>query len=378
MTEDKHIFIKNIYYMLSYAFTTLRESVYEDVQKETFDSIYNLFAAILSKGIGLQLKQGLYREYINCVENLAVVRGKIDMAGTIRNRLAHRVQVTCDFDELSQNNLFNQILKSVALLLLKQKDVSPQHKVALKRELLFFADIDEVDLKQVRWADIRFQRNNRTYQLLLSICQLIVEGMLMTTEDGEYRLASFIDEQKMHRLYEKFILEYYAQEFAQHVKGFSARASQIPWDLDDGYVGLLPDMQTDITLSYSDQILIIDAKYYQHSLQENFGAHKVHSGNLYQIYTYVKNKEAQVKDADRKVSGMLLYARTNELLAPDDVYHISGNKISVKTLDLKKEFSCISAQLDQIVEDQFGIEKSRTGPGLCKSYSGTGHVDISI
>ena len=116
MTEDKHIFIKNIYYMLSYAFSTLRESVYEDVQKESFDSIYNLFAAILSKGIGLQLKQGLYREYVNCVEDLAVVRGKIDMSGTIRNRLAHRAQVTCDFDELSQNNLFNQILKSVAII----------------------------------------------------------------------------------------------------------------------------------------------------------------------------------------------------------------------------------------------------------------------
>ena len=357
MTEDKHIFIKNIYYMLSYAFTTLRESVYEDVQKESFDSIDNLFAAILSKGIGLQLKQGLYREYVNCVENLAVVRGKIDMPGTIRNRLAHHMQVTCDFDELSQNNLFNQILKSVALLLLKQKDVSVQYKVALKRELLFFADIDKVDLKQVRWADIRFQRNNRTYQLLLSICQLLVEGMLMTTEDGEYRLASFIDEQKMHKLYEKFILEYYVQEFAQNVKGFSARASQIPWDLDDGYSGLLPDMQTDITLSYGDQVLIIDAKYYQHSLQENFGVHKVHSGNLYQINTYVKNKEAQVKDAGRKVSGMLLYARTNELLAPDEVYRISGNKISVQTLDLNKEFSFISAQLDRIVKEQFGIEK---------------------
>ena len=54
---------------------------------------------------------------------------------------------------------------------------------------------------------------------------------------------------------------------------------------------------------------------------------------------------------------MLLYARTNELLVSDDVYHISGNKISVQTLDLNKEFSFISAQLDLIVKDQFGIEK---------------------
>lgn len=65
MTKDKNIFIKNIYYMLSYAFTTLKESVYDDIQKESFDNINNLFADILFKGIGLQLKQGLYKEYIN-------------------------------------------------------------------------------------------------------------------------------------------------------------------------------------------------------------------------------------------------------------------------------------------------------------------------
>lgn len=120
MTKDKSIFIKNIYYMLSYAFTTLKESVYDDIQKESFENIHNLFAAILAKGIGLQLKQGLYREYINRVETLPVVRGKIDMPGTIRNRLGRRQVVTCDYDELSENNLLNQILKSTVFLLLRQ------------------------------------------------------------------------------------------------------------------------------------------------------------------------------------------------------------------------------------------------------------------
>ena len=41
--------------MLSYAFTTLRKSVYDNIRKEPFDNIHNLFAAILSKGIGLQI-----------------------------------------------------------------------------------------------------------------------------------------------------------------------------------------------------------------------------------------------------------------------------------------------------------------------------------
>ena len=47
---------------------------------------------------------------------------------------------------------------------------------------------------------------------------------------------------------------------------------------------------------------------------------------------------------------MLLYARTNESIQPDSDYMMSGNKISVKTLDLNQEFSEIKEQLDDIVE----------------------------
>ena len=43
--------------MLSYAFTTLNQGGYEDVATEEFENMHNLFAAILAKGIGKQLKQ---------------------------------------------------------------------------------------------------------------------------------------------------------------------------------------------------------------------------------------------------------------------------------------------------------------------------------
>ena len=37
MTKDKSILIKNIYYMLSYAFQVLKQSNYDDVASEKFD-----------------------------------------------------------------------------------------------------------------------------------------------------------------------------------------------------------------------------------------------------------------------------------------------------------------------------------------------------
>ena len=350
MIKDKSIFIKNIYYMLSYAFTTLNQGGYEDVATEEFENIHNLFAAILAKGIGRQLKQGLYREYINRKETIAVVRGKIDMPGTIRNRLASKRVLTCEYDELSENNLMNQILKTTVMLLLCHTKVEQAYKSDLKKEMLFFSNVDTIDPGTIRWSALRFQRNNDTYRMLISLCQLILEGMLLTTDSGEYRLASFIDEQRMNRLYEKFILEYYVKECPQ----VKATASQIPWVLDDGVGTMLPVMQSDIMLARDDVVLIIDAKYYTHTTQTQYDVHTLHSGNLYQIFTYVKNKEAEFDTEEHRVSGMLLYAATDEAVQPDSSYQMSGNQISVKTLDLNRDFSEIAAQLNAIVDTHFG------------------------
>ena len=100
-------------------------------------------------------------------------------------------------------------------------------------------------------------------------------------------------------------------------------------------------------------MLVIDAKYYSHTLQQQFDKQTVHSGNLYQIFTYVKNREAQLSGAPHEVSGMLLYAATDEDVQPDCTYLMSGNKISVRTLDLGLPFEEIRAQLDGIAQEHF-------------------------
>lgn len=106
-------------------------------------------------------------------------------------------------------------------------------------------------------------------------------------------------------------------------------------------------------------VLIIDAKYYTNTTQVQFDKHTLHSNNLYQIFTYVKNREYQFGDEENKVSGMLLYARTDALIQPDNVYQMHGNQISVKTLDLNKPFDEIAKQLDEIAAAHFdGIEKT--------------------
>ncbi len=346
MIKDKSIFIKNIYYMLSYAFQILNQREYEEVAKESFDNICDLFAAILEKGMNRQLKQGLYREYLSKKEDGTTLRGKLDLEGSIRNKLTRKRLLSYEFDDLSENNIFNRIIKTSMLLLIKEKNVSSKRKIAMKRIMLFFSEVNAVDPSRIQWSSIRFQRNNSNYRMLISICQLLIEGMLMTTDKGEYKFASFVDDQHMERLYEKFILEYYRKEHPE----LKTSSSQISWALDSGEGTMLPVMQSDIMLTKGRKTLIIDAKYYTHATQERFGVYSYHSNNMYQIFTYVKNKEAGLKNVPHDpVAGILLYAKTDEDVQPNGTYSMSGNEISVKTLDLNKDFANISDQLDLLV-----------------------------
>ena len=120
---------------------------------------------------------------------------------------------------------------------------------------------------------------------------------------------------------------------------------------------MLPILQTDIMLTYQGKVLIIDAKYYTQTTQQHFNVRSVHSGNLNQIFTYVKNKETELAGQPHEVSGMLLYAKTDEEIYPDHEYKMSGNRIAVRTLDLSGDFDSIRAQLDAIVEKYLNAPK---------------------
>lgn len=83
-------------------------------------------------------------------------------------------------------------------------------------------------------------------------------------------------------------------------------------------------------------------------MQVRFDKKSIISGNLYQIFTYVKNK--QEEDKLKEVSGMLLYAKTDSDIQPDNEYLMSGNKISARTLDLNQDFSLIKENLISIAK----------------------------
>jgi 5-methylcytosine-specific restriction enzyme subunit McrC len=234
--------------------------------------------------------------------------------------------------------------------LIRQGDVSVEQRRGLKRLLPYLGGVADVRPSELRFDLMKTQRVNAEYKFLLLICKLLFEFMLMAEDNGERRLRAFLpDDKVMPRLYEEFVCGYYRY----HHPEFHAGKRQINWDLSvEPETSFLPKMETDITLTYEGKTLIIDTKWYGKTMASYWrespyseGKHKYHSGNMYQIYSYVTNA---AKGAQGSVEGVLLYAKTDEPVTPDGTYTIGGNDISVKTLALSGDFESISAQLEKL------------------------------
>ena len=348
----KGIQIRNIYYMLAYAFKTLREGAYVNISGEDFENAEDLFGEILSLGLSYLVKRGLHRKYVQMHEDMAGLRGKIDMAGTIRHVLNKRQAISCIRDEFSADNNFNQILKTTAVALLNTgKLVRSGEK--LKRALLFFGDVGMLDVHRIRWRALRYERNNQHYLMLINVCKFIIDGLLLDeSQSGDRRIRSMaIDEDNMALLYEGFVRQYYARHYDLH-----AMSKQIAWDVPCGTdESLLPKMQSDVMLWDASRILIIDTKFYGTIMQQRWGHSSIRSGHLYQILAYVNNQQALVPN--KTVSGMLLYAKTLDGAPAPATWTIGGRNIAVRVLDLAKPFEDISGQLDEIALTFFGVKR---------------------
>lgn len=337
---SKEIPIQNIYYMLSYAYKNLK--INENVLKDSisYDNVYNLFARILINILKAIKKRGFYKGYISKNDNLHSPKGKINISESIKTNSLVNKQLNCQFDEFSENVLFNQIIKTTMENLIRNKNVDKGLKKDLKKFLPFFKQIDIINLNDKIFHDLTWNRNNSYYSLAITICELIYTFKL--PEDsikGEILFKDFIKtyEKELANLYENFVFNFFKTE----LKDIKVHRPIINWNLNRSYFtadeGYLPLMKTDIVLEKDNTQLIIDTKFYKNFLEKG----KLNSANLYQISSYVANS-----DFKGDVEGMLLYASLGEDVNLE--YNINGKKIYIKTLDLNQDWQLIDSRLREI------------------------------
>ena len=154
--------------MLSYAFHVLKNKEYKKVETEYFEDATELFSEILFIALSKQIKQGLVRDYIDYTDTTSSVKGKINITESINSQSILKKRLNCVYDEFSLNFHLNQIIKSTLNILLKS-DISRQRHKKLKRLMMYFNDVDLIDINSINWQ-IRYDRNNQSGVVTMKSC----------------------------------------------------------------------------------------------------------------------------------------------------------------------------------------------------------------
>lgn len=339
---SKQIPIQNIYYLLCYAWDSLPESGLIDVSKEEIDKPIDLLAHVLITGTKHLIRRGLEQGYQSYTEEVASIRGRILVAQSARRFLPQQGRALCEFDELTISTLPNQILKATLKRLSGAKglDANLKHGAGLLvRQLEQVAD---VKLSRQLFRKVQLHGNNRFYRFILQVCRLVIDQSLMDESDGNYRFRDFTqDDKQMARLFERFLFNFYRKEQSE----YKVKKERISWQAtsdDDSSLQMLPTMETDISLRSKEKTLIIDAKYYTKTLQSYYSNESIHSSNLYQMFSYLKNLEVRGGN-DFSADGMLLYPVVSQVISHS--YDMHGHKIRIETIDLAQNWETISDSL---------------------------------
>lgn len=350
MTAVDRIPIQNIYYLLLYAWQRLEENDVVDVQPEEATRLLDLFARVLIGGSRLLLKRGLDRGYILYREDLRGIRGKIDFSETVKRQLMVNAMICCEYDDLSYDVLHNRILRTTISALARSRNVDKEQRSELADIERRLREIDTIRLSADLFLRVQLHRNNAFYGFLMDVCEMIYRYHLVSEEPGDGSFREFLrDRDKMPKVFEDFVRNFYKMELEGRYPGYRVKGAEtIKWDVTDPdaeNARFLPDMVTDISIRTPQGYLVIDTKYYYEALKGQYDP-KVISVNLYQLFAYLKNLEKRGAGY-QSCTGILLYPAVQQDL--DLNYEIQGHQISIRTIDLNKDWPNIHSKLLTVV-----------------------------
>ena len=284
------------------------------------------------------------------------MRGRINLLRTERRQLLRRARVACTFDELTvdtpRNRYVRAALTHVAGVV---KEPHLQHRCrALSLRLEMAGVSGYPDSNQARktaplanagWVDSHERQMLAAAQLALNLH--------IPTEQAGRSLIPLADrrERQGWKLYEDAVAGFYDATLSH--QGWRVKAqSGIAWPLENPTPGLramMPGMARDIVLQRENRRIIIDTKFTSIVTTGQYGKETFRSGNIYQLYAYLRSQERDNDPLSINCTGVLLYPAIDASV--DELATIQGHRIRFATVDLAAETETIRKQLLRIVKD---------------------------
>ena len=362
--------IENLYYLLCYAWGVSDQLDRVKVDGKKCHSLENLLSMVLIHICDRLLRRGLVREYRFEEQEVEGVRGKLNLAGTLKSGKHLNGRTICQVDELTQDVVINRVIFSTLKRLMRIEGIDEDIRGNLRKTLARFPHVREIRvtgglLERLLGnhsgsypGHLTGHRHHGVYLLALNVCRLIWDSTLPSKDkDGRLEFVDFTeDEFRMNCIFERFLMNFCKQHCREeypevHREYIDFQLS--PFGMMFKEAGdALPMMETDVTLFNPDTLdkHILDAKFYREALVSKFGGReKVRREHLSQILSYVMNQEDRSKPHTLNACGTLVYPTVDEDFDFSYRYKDGGHRIYVRTVNLGQPWRKIEERVKEIV-----------------------------
>ena len=246
------------------------------------NSLLDILAKVFSKKLLNELQKGLYREYVSKEEALSTIKGKTLISKSIKENTINKNKMNCKYDEFTEDNLFNAILKraiSVILFSIKNDDVKKELNIINN----VLNDISDIYIPNNIILNYKLNRMNNRFLECFTLAKLILLNSSMEKSLGKENGFSILFE--MNYLYEEYIGVLLKEVFNDTNISINTqeKSRYLLWNTlkERNEIALKPDI-----VIYKDNKpkVIIDTKWKSSSINNI----EIYSqSDIYQMYAYI-------------------------------------------------------------------------------------------
>jgi 5-methylcytosine-specific restriction enzyme subunit McrC len=312
------------------------------------DTLLEVFIRFFCRQLWHELHRGIAHRYEPRSENLVVLRGRVDFPRQLRSNLCRPDRLECDYDEFTEDNPLNQVLKATVRQL-GRVTLSLHNAQDLSALIACFDAVADVPLAALPWHRLHDDRLTNRFRPLVTLCRMFVAGRGPDVVSGAGDGFSLLFD--MNELFEKYV--------GREVKrAFQGADMEIRLDTASRHLAtdshgrpafeLRPDI---VAVRNGSFVWIADTKWKR--LKKADVSEGPSTADVYQMYAYLNRYEAP--------RVVLLYPHDYALLGPWTSTRASyrfqersrgqRSELAISTVDLT-DLSTVPDQLRAILDGE--------------------------
>lgn len=330
--------IENAFTFLCNTYPDIKLDWFKNIDLEDVKTIEDVYVIVLCRVVEVINGKGLYKEYIKR-ENMELnsPKGAIDIGKSVVRQTKLKGKLICSYDELSDNVLHNQLIKSVLYNMVYNKNISRKFITLIQKTLNNFNGIDIIEFKNINWKRIKFNNSNLRYKTALDLCRSLI------AIENLYKLVDYTFEDKLYIMFCNHLYLFYSRNYSEKYK--VSRLVDSSWTSNYKFEKLVSKSRTYVTVKEEGKSLLIIG-FEKYNPLESADEQDKQLKYLKRLCDEVEKDNNKIK-----IQACLIYVNSGDGYTDTDIQivNVDNKIIGYTTIDCNIKYNYIAYKLDQVI-----------------------------